>query len=139
MSGVSALAIVVIAVLGVLLILAIVGGASASRRNRMQAEGFGEQLTAVDRQLAHALASDRGWERATLEAAARSAFAERRPGVEIAQLELVQVLDRPGTDEDLAVFRVRPSAGGAAARVTLGRRDGEWYGAAVEDESQPAG
>jgi RNase P/RNase MRP subunit POP5 len=135
---VSVLAIVVLAVLAVLLVLAIVGGASASRRNRAQSEHFGEQLAKVDRELAHALANDRGWERGTLEAAARAAFAERHGDVEIAALELVQVLDRPGTDEDLAVFRVRRTSDGTAARVTLGRRDGAWYGAAVEDEPQPS-
>jgi RNase P/RNase MRP subunit POP5 len=131
---VTVIAIVVLVVLGVLLILAIVGGANASRRNRAQAEGFGEQLAKVDRELAQALASDRGWERGTLEAAARAAFAERHGDVELASLELLQVLDRPGTDEDLAVFRVRRASDGIAARVTLGRREGAWYGAAVEDE-----
>jgi len=33
----------------------------------------------------------------------------------------VQIVDRPGTDEDKAVFRST-----AGARLTLGRRDGEW-------------
>ena len=43
----------------------------------------------------------------------------------------MQVVDEPGTDHDLAVFRVR--AGGALSRLTLGRRDGAWYAAALED------
>jgi hypothetical protein len=132
----SVVAIVVLALLAVLLLLAIVGGASASRRNRRQAEHFGVRLSEVDRQLAAALVEDRGWERARLEHAARDGFAQQRPGTGVAELELLQVRDLPGTDEDAAVFRVVPdaAAGARAARVTLGRRDGEWYAAAVEDE-----
>jgi len=38
------------------------------------------------------------------------------------------VIDRPGTDEDQAIFDVR--AGGRRGRVILGRRDGEWGPAA---------
>lgn len=128
----SVVLIVVLAVLGVLMLLAIIGGAMASRRNRAGAEAFTERLTAIDRQLASAVAEDHGWHRATLEAAARSEFAERRPGAAIDQLQLVQIADEPGTDQDLAVFRV--VASGAASRLTLGRRDGEWYAAALEDE-----
>jgi type II secretory pathway pseudopilin PulG len=124
--------IIVLAILAVLLLLAIVGGSAASRRNRAQHEGLAERLGAIDRELAAAVAQDRGWERATLEAAAREAFAAHRPDTEIAALELVQVVDKPGTDGDLAVFRVR--AGRGATRLTLGRRDDAWYPAAVEDE-----
>jgi hypothetical protein len=129
---VSALLIVVLAILGVLLVLALAGAVAASRRNRAQEVGMQESLTAVDRQLAAALAADRGWERGALEQAARSEFAKHRPDVEVTALELLQVVDEPGTDEDLAVFRV--DADGSRSRVTLGRREGAWYGAAVEDE-----
>jgi type II secretory pathway pseudopilin PulG len=128
----SALLIVVLAILAVLLLLTLVGAASASRRNRAQAEHFGQRLSEVDRQLAAAVAQDRGWERTTLDAAARGAFAAERPGEEIAALELVSIVDEPGTDEDLAVYRV--VANGAASRLTLGRREGAWYAAAVEDD-----
>ena len=126
--------VVVLVVLGVLLLLAIVGGAMASRRNRAGEEGLRERLRDVDRQLAAAVASDRGWERETLEAAARAAFAERRPAAPIAGLELVQVIDEPGTDHDLAVFRVLSGSPPGASRLTIGRRDGAWYAAALEDE-----
>ena len=44
-------------------------------------------------------------------------------GGEPRTLTLVEVIDRPGTDEDQAVF----DAGGR--RVVLGRRDGEWIAA----------
>ena len=37
---------------------------------------------------------------------------------------LVEVLDRPGTDEDFAVFHVEGE--GRTDTLTLGRRDGEW-------------
>jgi hypothetical protein len=116
----------------VLLLLAILGGAMASRRNALGAIAFEQSLAAVDRQLAAAIASDHGWERGALETAARSAFSERRPGAQIAQLELVQIKDEPGTDQDLAVFRVL--ADDSVSRLTLGRRDGAWYAAALEDD-----
>ena len=35
----------------------------------------------------------------------------------------MQVIDRPGTDEDKAVFRLGPEG---RERLTLGRRDGQW-------------
>jgi hypothetical protein len=129
---VSAALIVVLAILGILLLLAIVGGASASLRNRRRGEQLTRRLREVDRELAAALAQDRGWERETLEAAARQAFGEHRPGVTLAELELLQVVDKPGTDGDQAIFRA--DATGGATRITLGRRGGDWYAAAVEDE-----
>lgn len=128
----SVVLIVVLVVLGVLLLLAIIGGAMASQRNRAGAAEFERSLTAIDRQLAAAVASDHGWHPDTLDAAARKEFAERRPGATIDELELVQIADEPGTDQDLAIFRV--VAGGVASRLTLGRRDGHWYAAALDDE-----
>jgi hypothetical protein len=44
----------------------------------------------------------------------------------------VQIVDEPGTDQDLAVFRVT-AADGAGSSLTLGRRDGAWYAASLED------
>jgi type II secretory pathway pseudopilin PulG len=129
---VSVVLIVVLAVLGVLLLVALVGAAGASKRNRAGAQRFTESLSAVDRQLATAIAQDRGWHPDTLDAAARSEFAAQRPGVEIADMQLVQITDEPGTDDDVAVFRV--AAAGGASRLTLGRRDGAWYAVAVEDD-----
>ena len=43
---------------------------------------------------------------------------------------LVEVLDRPGTDEDFAVFHVEGE--GRTDTLTLGRRDGEWVLEKVE-------
>ena len=102
----SVLAIAVLAVLGLLLLVAILGGAMASRRSREGAAAFSASLAAVDRHLAAAVAADRGWERSALEATARAEVRRLRPGAEVAELDLVQVVDRPGTDEDLAIFRV---------------------------------
>ena len=47
-----------------------------------------------------------------------------RAGAEPGELTLVQIVDRPGTDEDKAVFR--GDAGGRDERLTLGRQGGEW-------------
>jgi len=123
-------AIIVLAVFGAFLVLALLGALAASLRNRRRRERFGSSLDQVDRSLADARASDRGWERGALEAAARRAFAAERPGVEIHELTLVQVVDRPGTEEDKAVFRV--VAGDVRVHLTLGRVQGEWVGEAAE-------
>jgi hypothetical protein len=40
-------------------------------------------------------------------------------------MQLVQVIDRPGTDADQAVFRVE-TADGDEHRITLGRTGGVW-------------
>jgi type II secretory pathway pseudopilin PulG len=130
---VSVILVIVLVVLGVLLLLAILGAAMASRRNALGAIAFEQSLATVDRELAAAVAADRGWERGALEASARDAFAERRPETRIAELQLVQIVDEPGTDQDLAVFLVT-AADGAESRLTLGRREGAWYAASLEDQ-----
>ena len=122
--------IIVLAVFGALLVLALLGGLAASIRNRRRRERFGSSLDEVDRSLADARATDRGWERGVLEAAARRAFEAERPGAEIHELTLVQVVDRPGTEEDKAVFRV--VATDIRVHLTLGRVGGEWVGEAAE-------
>ncbi|MGN6188411.1 MAG: hypothetical protein ACTHOE_05895, partial [Conexibacter sp.] len=124
---------VVLVVGGVLLLLVILGAALGSRRNAVGAIAFEQSRAAVDQELAAAVAADRGWERAALEATARDAFVERRPDARVAELRLVQIVDEPGTDQDLAVFLVT-AADGAESRLTLGRREGAWYAAALEDE-----
>ena len=123
-------AIIVLAVFGAFLLLALLGALAASLRNRRRRGSFDSRLDEVDRALADARATDRGWERGALEAAARRAFEAERPGVEIDELTLVQVVDKPGTEEDKAVFRV--VAAEAHMRLTLGRVDGEWVGERAE-------
>ena len=102
----------------------IVGGIYA--RNRQLARSrpaFERALDKVNRDLATAAATDKGWDRELLEAAARRVYAEQHGGSEPEGLTLVEVIDRPGTDQDQAVFE----AGGR--RVVLGRRDGDWVAA----------
>jgi Flp pilus assembly protein TadB len=103
----------------VLLVLAIGGAFARARQLRRSRPAFERSLEQVNRDLAAAAALDRGWDRQVLEDAARRIYAEQRGG-EPPELVLVEVLDRPGTDEDQAVFRC------GDARLTLGRRDGEW-------------
>ena|SRR5690242_11686021 len=113
-------------ILAVFVVL-ILGGIYA--RNRQLARSrpaFERALSRVEQDLAAAAASDRGWDRALLEAAARRVSTERF-GSEPEELTLVEVIDRPGTDSDQAVFDV--SAGGSHHRVVLGRRDGDWIAA----------
>jgi hypothetical protein len=113
-----------IIVLAVFAVLVVFGLASNVIRERRTRAAFGVRVSAIDRALAAAAAADRGWERAGLEAAARAAWEARRPGEPLHELELVEVIDRPGTDEDHAVFRCRGEKGGG--RLTLGRREGNW-------------
>jgi hypothetical protein len=120
---VSAIAIIII-VLVVLVILLIVGGLIANARRARDQED--ETLSAVreaDQALALARASDRGWERAVLEAAAREAFAARSP-VEVRELLLMRVVDRPGTEEDQALFRVVTDVG--SEEILLVRHGDAW-------------
>ncbi len=114
--------IVLIAVVALIVVLA-AGGAIAQRRRMDRNRGvFEVSLDEVDRDLAAARAEDRGWERSTLEAAARDAYARERGGP--AELTLVRIVDRPGTDDDKAIFRAE--AGGRREELTLGRQDGAW-------------
>jgi hypothetical protein len=103
----------------VLAVLAIAGGFVRAAQLRRSRPAFERSLEHVNRDLATAAAADRGWDRSTLEDAARRVYASERGG-EPPELELVEVRDRPGTDQDQAVFRC------GAEHLTLGRRDGEW-------------
>ena len=118
------LEIVIIAVVVVLILLAL-GGAVAQRRRMAATEAqFRTQVEQANHDLAAAHAADNGWEPSRVEAAARRAFAERAPGEEITQIALVQVVDKPGIEEDEAVFHVETAQG--AQTITLGRRGEDW-------------
>jgi hypothetical protein len=126
----STLAIVLLAVLGLFLFLVLGGAVASGRRRRALEPRLEASLQEVNRRLAAARAEDRGWERGPLEAAALRAFAELQPGAEVRDHVLVQVLDRPGTDEDKAVFRLHTDQG--TFDLVMGRQDGAWRGEGVE-------
>ena len=118
-----------LAILLVVLALLILGlftlGLLGALRARSDGEDeFRAMLEEANAALAAARAEDRGWERANLEAAARAAHEARRPGAQISELHLVQVVDRPGTEEDQARFRVVDAHG--EHDVLLGRRGDDW-------------
>jgi type II secretory pathway pseudopilin PulG len=120
---VSVIAIIVIVVV-VLVVLLIVGGLVANgRRTRSQEDELRVAVREADQALALARAGDRGWHRDVLEAAAREAFAARSPA-EVRELLLMQVIDRPGTEEDQALFRVVTDAG--SEDILLVRNEGAW-------------
>ena len=113
-----------LAIVIVVLVALAVGGFLARRALTRRTESqFRARLQQANHDLAEAAAEDRGWDRATLESAARRIYAEQR-GAEPAVLLLTEVLDRPGTEEDSAVFRVEGE--GRKETLTLGRRDGDW-------------
>jgi hypothetical protein len=127
----SVLAIVAI-VVGVLAILFFIGGLLVVRaRSRREADTFHEHVREADVALEQARALDRGWHRDTMEAVARSAVADARPGWSYDDLHLVLVDDRPGTEEDRAHF----VAMGAddQVRVILARQGDAWVLEQVAD------
>jgi Tfp pilus assembly protein PilX len=119
------LEITLAAIVGVIVVLALLGMVANARARARDDERLRAQVEAANDALAAAHAEDRGWERATLEAAARKAYDAANPGMPATELTLVQVVDLPGVDEDEAVFRVVSGAG--ESRLTLGRRGGEWH------------
>jgi hypothetical protein len=118
-----------IIVLVVLVILAVGGAIARSMQLKRTQGAFEKRLAQADQDLAAAAAQDRGWDRTVLESAARRIYAEQR-GAEPSELHLVEVLDRPGTEEDVAVFHAEGE--GAQHRLTLGRREGEWVLETIE-------
>jgi hypothetical protein len=120
-----AIIIVIFAVLAIL--LAIGGWIATTRRTAASDDDLRAQLRAADEALAAAHAEDKGWERGGLEEAARRVYAETFDDGEVQELHLVQVVDRPGTDDDQAIFRAVTDRG--ERTIVLGRRDGAWVAA----------
>jgi hypothetical protein len=111
---------IVLGVFVALVIILAIGGVYGRRRQLTATQGrFDTNLAQVNRDLAAAHAEDRGWARDGLEAAARAAYAAQR-GAEPTDLTLVQIVDRPGTEDDKAIFRI------GSEQLTLGREGGEW-------------
>jgi hypothetical protein len=133
---VSVVAIVLIALVGVLLILFLGGTLANARHRRAAGDDLRTRAAAADRDLARAAAEDRGWDRAVLESAVRAAWAKHEGAAAIESIALMTVLDRPGTDEDEAMFVV--TAGGRETHVALARRGDVWSEAAQPSGSAPA-
>jgi hypothetical protein len=102
---VSVLGIVVVVIVVLVALLAIGGLVISRRRARENEPSLQNELEEANQALASAHAEDKGWHRERLEQAAREAFAQRS-AADVRELQLVQVVDRPGTDDDQAVFRV---------------------------------
>ena len=118
------LEVLLLVIVALVVVLFALGAAGAARRRRELEARFHAQLEEANRALAAARAADRGWERTTIEAAARAAHERAHPGARIRELHLVQVIDRPGTTEDEARFRVVDDHGDHD--VVLGRSGDEW-------------
>ena len=95
--------------------LAIVGYLANTRWRNAEERSLRERALRADHELAQAVAEDKGWERGALEAAAREAH-----GGTPQSLTLVKVIDRPGVDDDEAVFDVD------GQEIVLVRRGGTW-------------
>ena len=118
----SVLAIVLIVIAVLVVVLFITGYVANARRREAERAALHARVREADRHLADAHAQDKGWERSSLEAAARSVYAERF-GREPGRLTLLQVVDKPGIEEDVAVF----DADGE--HISLGRRGDGWVAA----------
>jgi len=124
---VSTATIVILVVLALIVLLAVGGAIATARRTREREAQMRERVREANEALAAAHAEDKGWEREALEAAAREVATAQVGAGRVRSLELVQVVDRPGTDQDQAVFRVVTDAG--EQQGVLGRRDGRWVAA----------
>ncbi len=128
----NTLEIVIVVVVALLVLLAL-GGALVLRRRREAGETrFHERLEQANHDLAAAHAVDKGWAPDRVQLAARRAFETERGGAPVDELVLVQVVDRPGTDDDQAVYRV--VSGDGTAHLTLGRRGDEWHLESLDEE-----
>ena len=127
----STVAAILIAFAVVVLLLVIGGYVSARRRQRLHAGDYDRHLAEADRHLELARASDRGWDRAVMEEAARRALAQHRPGFSPERLDLVLVDDQPGVAEDRAHFVA--AGDGEQVRLVLTRGQGGHWSAAPDD------
>jgi hypothetical protein len=127
----STLAIVLIVVAAIVLVAVILGFLGARVRDRRRAGHWEQHVRSADAALAEAAATDRGWQRETMEQAARQALVAQRPGWTARDLFLVLVDDRPGVDQDRAHF-VAVADGGDEARVVLARQGDRWVAQSVD-------
>jgi hypothetical protein len=121
----SVLGIIIIVFVVAVIVLACLGAWVMRKRQAATAEGFDQRLVVANEALADARAEDRGWDLPALEEAARSVVAQKHPNVNVRKLHLVQVIDKPGIEDDQARFHV-DVAMGRDFEVLLGRRGGQW-------------
>jgi hypothetical protein len=127
----STLAIILI-VFGVIVLIALILGFLGVRaRDRRQAGSWEDHVRVADAALAQAAATDRGWHRDAMEAAARVALEQSRPDWSYGELHLVLVDDRPGIEEDRAHF-VAVADAGDEARVVLSRQGDRWVAESID-------
>jgi Flp pilus assembly protein TadB len=127
----STLAIVLI-VLGALVFLFLfLGFLGVRARDRRQAGTWAQRVAEADSALEQARATDKGWDREAMAAAARAGIAESRPDWSYGDLLLVLVDDRPGVEEDRAHF-VAVGDGGDEARVVLSRQGERWVAESID-------
>jgi Flp pilus assembly protein TadB len=125
---VNALEIVLIVFALLVLGMGVGGFMVMTRRTTSREEELLERLKRAELELAKAHAADKGWDPATLKSAARAAADQRFGATSAGEPQLVQVIDKPGTDADQAVFRVETADGERS--ITLGRTGGVWGPAA---------
>ncbi len=117
----NTLDIVLLAIAAALVVVVVVGSSIARRRADATAAELLASLTAANGALAQAHAEDNGWAREALEAAAHKAAGSPAG----AELHLVQVIDRPGIENDEAVYSV--VEGGQTREIRLARTpEGDW-------------
>jgi hypothetical protein len=129
--AISTFAIVLIAVIAVIALFLVLGFVATRARDRREAGTWEEAVRSADAAFAQAAATDRGWHRESMEAAARIALEEHRPGWRYDNLQLVLVEDRPGVEEDRAQF-VAVGDGGDEATVVLCRQGDRWSAERVD-------
>ena len=127
----STLAIILIVLGAIVLVALLLGFLGTRARDRQQAGSWEAHVRRADSALAQAAASDRGWQRDTMEEAARAALSESRPDWSYGNLHLVLVDDRPGIEEDRAHF-VAVAEGGDEARVVLSRQGDRWVAESID-------
>jgi uncharacterized protein involved in copper resistance len=123
--------VIVVVVVAIVVLLAVGGAISARRRMEASSAGFTDHLDRANVELATAHAADRGWDPEALERAAGAALRERHPEVGEVQLTLVEVVDRPGIEEDVARYRAQ-APDGSEVLLTMVRRSGSWVAETIE-------
>lgn len=118
----SVLDIVLLVIAGVLLAVVLIGLGVSRRHAEAREAALLAHLATANEALAQAHAEDNGWDRATMEAAARAAY-----DGPVDALHLVHVIDKPGVDDDEAVFHA--VSAGRSSEIRLARRGGTWASA----------